>query len=50
MKDPIKVLVVILLITLIVFIDMCKKYQYEKNHKEQITHPDSLEKIKICLR
>lgn len=52
MKDPIKVLALILLITLIIFVDMCESIKQQKEFEENNTYPDTVKidgvKIKIC--
>ncbi len=52
MKDPIRVLVIILLISLITFIDMCNTTHQQREFDKHNTYPDTIKrdgvKIKIC--
>jgi hypothetical protein len=52
MKDPIRVLVILLLISLIAFIDMCNTTQQQRDFDKHNTRPDTMKrnrvKIKIC--
>jgi len=49
MKDPIKVLAIILIMTLIIFIDMCTYQEKERDYKRHNTRPDSSERVKIKI-